>query len=618
MMNYQKKLKSKIHLLLLTFLVLPTLLYSADQKTVAFREIKEVSKKTDPNSPANSQASAGQDTLSKLLSIPGVDKAYDGCKSEKLEKVPDCIWTALEGRPDLKTKVQQMYANENTPKTPDGASRAPASTTPSDLTNLTNKSKQIGEDYMSDPAVVNLSKIFEKKLEEALIGDASAQKDTKKIAAVDHAKFIELYRTELGKTIVNAFTSYCLETVNRRIDMSSKKDCKDKDNKPTDCIMYFLSDEDSKKQTVENNLKLLKDANLDLSTDTTSNPDANRWTGCIGSVSNVCYATDADLKLKSGSEDSKRSQTKACVIMDYVKSARKNLIIANQQEGFYANLASKDLSANIMENDRKVEINSKNSNDSVVTATSKDIEDAYKEASKKEYAEIEKCVDTSGKISNTESCKKYLNINKDDKEKDLVEFGLRQNALGEKINNLADKGTKEDVKKYLIEEGYKENVIADMIKNNEDLTKVKAEIKQRYINEKDAIIASMAEKIKAKTSSENGKIDNASTSDTSDTGKLNKIKEDLKTRTSDLENLVHFNNVVSSYLEIDSGKTKSRNVASLYDEINNGSEAYKKDNKDLRDKATKANLKEKTDSGDKGTDLSVENLNSIYKYSTEK
>ncbi len=615
MMNYQIIPKSKFHLLLLTFLVLPTLLYSADQKTVTFREIKEVSKKTDPNTPANSQASNGQDTLSKLLSIPGVDKAYEGCKSKDLEKVPDCIWTALEGRPDLKTKVQQMYANENTAKTPDGASRAPASSTPSDLTNLTNKSKQIGEDYMSDPAVVNLSKIFEKKLEEALIGDAAAQKDTKKIAAVDHAKFIELYRTELGKTIVNAFTSYCLETTEKPKKMSSKKDCKNKKNESIPCNMYFLSKEKDKSQTIKDNLASLKTANLDLSTDTSTNDNADRWTGCIGSVSNVCYATAPDLDLAADSEDPQRSQTKACVIMDYVKSARKNLIVANQQETFYANLASKDLSANIMENDRKVEINSKNSNDSVVTATSKDIEDAYKEASKKEITEMEKCIDKSDKISDSEACKKYLNINKDDKEKDLAEFGLRQNALEEKIKTLEEKGTKEDVKKYLIEEGYKENVIADMIKNNEDLTKVKAEIKQRYKNEKEAIIASMAEKIKAKTSSENGKIDNATTSDTD---KLKIIKDDLKSRTSDLENLVHFNNVVSSYLEIDSGKTKSRNVASLYDEINNGSEAYKDVNKDLRDRATKANLKEKTDPGDKGTDLSVENLNSIYKYSTEK
>jgi len=136
-----------------------------------------------------------------------------------------------------------MYAQETEAK---GSARSPASGN-LQTSNLTNKSKELGEDYMSDPAVLELSEIMRKKLEEALIGDKEFQKDKKTIAVVDHAKYIDLYRTELGKTIVNAFTSYCVEADIEASESLSVSTCKDTENPGGACPLFILGSEDDKK-----------------------------------------------------------------------------------------------------------------------------------------------------------------------------------------------------------------------------------------------------------------------------------------------------------------------------------------------------------------------------------
>jgi len=123
---------------------------------------------------------------------------------------------------------------------------------------------------MSDPAVQALSKVFEKKLQEALLGDEAAQKDTKHVAIVDHAKFIELYKTELGKTVINAFTSYCMEVDIKKPTQTISKSCKDKKDQDVECDLYLLASD--RKKTIEDNVKNLKNLDLKSSSDTAPTP----------------------------------------------------------------------------------------------------------------------------------------------------------------------------------------------------------------------------------------------------------------------------------------------------------------------------------------------------------
>ncbi len=571
-------------------------------KIAVYGEIKEDLPKKSTN--------GTDEVLTKLLAIKGVDVEYAKCQKDtsiKLEKIPECIWGHLT--PDLQKKVQQAYVKESSSTE---LKRDPASTSQEESLSLTTKSKQLSVDYMSDPAVVELSKILQKKLEEALVGDEEFQKDKKKIAVVDHAKFINIYRTELGKTIINAFTSYCIEADTEASKNLSIKSCKDTTNPMATCPLVILSTEDEKTSRINKNIESLKNANLNSDTEKYSNPESLVWTRCISSVGNVCYTAPVDFKgLSEDDERITRSKTKACLIMDYVKAARKNLIMADDQKKWYDGLGP-GISLYV-NNAKEVVINEKNSIDKITTVSSKEIEDSFKKKDEELKKEMNKCLDDSNKIIDTESCKKFISTETDTKQKAFAEFGIRQYALKSEIDNKFN--DKKEVEKYLTEEGYEKSKITQMLSSDSELDQVKKEIKDRYNNERDAIVASMAKKISDQTTQDNGKID--STVGSLDSKKLEAIKTELSSRSQDLEKLVHFNNIVSSYIEIDKGGgQKSRNVASLFAETENSSESFKKDSIEIKKKAAEASLKQ--EKGENAVDLSVDTLNSLFKYSTEK
>jgi hypothetical protein len=303
--------------------------------------------------------------------------------------------------------------------------------------------------------------------------------------------------------------------------------------------------------------------------------------------------------------------------MDYVKSARKNLIIAQDQIKYYQEDLNKDKAISIS-SATGIAITKNNTQDAVTTITSKDIEDSYQKENKKLESEISNCVDTNGNkavITNAEKCKEFISTDKEDKTKALTEFGLRQFALEKTMKDkFSDRA---EVVKYLKDEGYDQKKIDSMISNNIDLEAVKKEIQDRYSAEKNALIATMAKKIEAKTTKQDG-FDKSNDAD-----QMSKIKTEITSRPDELKQLVHFDNVVSSYLEIDKGdKTKSRNVASLFAELDNGSSSVKGAGsdqlKEIRKNAEEAGLKASKGTNDEGTTLTLETLNGLFKHSTEK
>ncbi len=580
---------------------------AAESKAVIYDEVIDAGNKKNGTSTDN--------TLEKLLSVKGVDTQYEACKKNgsKLDEMSECIWRGLT--PDLKKQVQVLYANETNKEN----SRSPASGTTKSSSNLTSKSKQISVDYMNDPAVMALSKVFQAKLEEAILGDRAAQADKKTIVSVDHAKFIELYKTELGKTIVNAFTSYCIETDDKFEYVTTKLDCKDIKKNDIACPLYILGSD--KEKVVADNIKSLKRADLKSSTDTVKNNISERWNSCITSVANVCYTNEADFKDVSSPSNPAppgkitESITRACVLVDYVKSARKNMIIADDQIKFY-NENAKQKTIGIG-NFKQLEITDKNSMDATTTLTSREVEDSYKLKNKELEKEIDECVNSSNQIADVQKCKKFISTDSEDKNKAVTEFGLRQFALEKTINDKLD-SSKEEVKKYLQEEGYEDKKIDEMLKDDTSVTKVKDEIKARYEAERKAIIATMADKVQKKTT----------TSDTfdnqKDATKMDIIKKEIHARSDELVQLVHFNNVVSSYLEVETNGTKSRNVASLNLELKNGAKSINGADadqiKEIEKNAKNAGLNSnKTSSKSDGViDFSVETLNKILRYTNEK
>ncbi|MGZ3790399.1 MAG: hypothetical protein ACXVLQ_17840, partial [Bacteriovorax sp.] len=202
-------------------------------------------------------------------------------------------------------------------------------------------------------------------------------------------------------------------------------------------------------------------------------------------------------------------------------------------------------------------------------------------------------------------CKKFLDTNTEKNSEAVTEFGLRQFAQGEDLEKkLADD---KNVETYLKEEGYTDVQIKDLT-SKDNIEDVKQKIKERFNDEKAAIIKEMANRISTKTATTDGKIDDK------DTSKMTQIKKELSSRNSDLKNLIHFNNIVSSYLSIEDTGTKkvSRNTASLFSEV----ESYDGENAN----ELKNNLKNNKDikKDEVNSLLKVEDINSNFLNYQEK
>lgn len=576
--------KSFINLITLQLVILLTssLSYAADNKTETKKDV------VYGNVTVN-------ETLEKMLQVPGVKAIYDGCvktHSSGSAAVPNCVWDKVSKNPDQKKAVQGIYALETSGKKTDGASASPSSSpsrSPAGETkpekSLTAKILPVATDYSSDPAVVALSKFYEKKLDEILDpSKALSLEDQKagKILSTDHRKFIDLYKSELGKTIINAFTSYCLDTD----DTSCQKG--------GTCLLSDVQStrEDNRKKNLEN----LKSNSLDLDS---KGPQAAKWNYCITNVPKIC-----DSQPTQSQKDETYSKRRACLIVDYVKAARKNIMVADKQKEFYDEMNKANGSGGgIAQNVHVISDENKLSADAVLSITSKDVENSLKDSEEYQLSkkEVEACYDDkTKKILDTDACKKFLNTDKDANEASLTELAMRQNIQSEELKVELDSSDKKIVS-YLKEEGYKEDEIKKITDDKDSLQKIKDQIIKRYKSEKEAIIQEMADRIKNKTSGTEGKIDA-----NSDSGKMGEIRKAINNKSSELAGLVQFNNIVSSYLTIDSGNNKiERNTASLFAETK---AMDTNDAKIVGEKITAAKLVDKKNNAD----LNVNTLNSSF------
>ncbi len=524
-------------------------------------------------------------TLKKILALPGVNDAYKNCQANhKLDEVPDCLWNSSLTQ-QQKDQIKAIYAASSSDQSSNN-SRKPASANDKNSsvlqTGLTNKKMDVGIDYSTNPTVKGLTDFYEKKLDEVLYPDKNKEG---KISTVDHSKFIELYKSELGKTIINAFTSYCMET---------PETCRT----GTD-LCLISGDETTRKDTSNTNLKSLQSV-------TFSDKEGAGWQKCILDVSKVCYEMSSN-----DDADKVYSKQRACVVMDFVKSARKSLIAANEQKKFYDEIDSSKFGvANLGSGNFAVTDDKKASSDKLTQLTSEDMKKDFTNLdNKKENIakvidqpsnEAKKCLGDDGKISDQAQCKKFLSTDTDKNTAAVTDFGLRQFADGETLDNKLN--DKNNVASYLKEEGYSDKEIQNLTKD-ENIQTVKDQIKDRYKSEKDALIKEMASRIGGKTTTDQGKVTD------NDSNKMQTIKNELSTRNTDLQNLIHFNNIVSSYLSVVDTNTKkaSRNTASLYSEV----QSYTGDGAEELKKNLGTNGKN-VQQGDNNSQLSIDDINKNF------
>jgi len=612
------------------------------------------------------QHHAEVDKLSKLLEISEVKAVYDKCLAAQVQTpdivVSDCLWKgngAIEGIENNESLVEKIQNKLDETLNENGINQYES------VTAISLKKENTA-------AQKALEKFYLKKMSKEIFGefDASGKPIGGKHKIIDHTKFNTLYQNQLTKNILTGISSFCIEATltNNKNDPAT----------PNSKIAFPVIKKDTteRRKIRKQNVTSLTTSAAGATT-TAAELSSDKWTNCFLNAQYVCHGGErTQMENNNGAkvpqrdssnkvikhtakfyldvkatctandcvseEDFNYTKKRACELTNFLKVTRQNLkTVEKISEGYNQVFAKKGVS--LEATDSKMQVNTEQVTldkkvDTLTSTTSNEFvnESGFSEAANEDLAELEKCVTkdpTTGKLTFTgdeNSCKKFLNTDKEASEKLKAEHALRLRGLSAKVSKLDE--TTDDTKeleKYLSDQGLSKDAIGDQLANT-NIKELKKQIIARYDAEKEQLIKSLNDQIDATTSKEEGKFDFAD-SNSKDLEKLEKIHKELSSKTESYAQLIHFNNVVSGFLDIEEkGGKKKQNTASIKRELANSAFAqdnlegnetlktagYTDQNENLEESLSGVELK---DDEEQGATLGVDKINTvILKYDTEE
>ena len=482
--------------------------------------------------------------LPSLLEDPVIAKRYekcqefqekDGLNSTKFD-MGNCLWNGGSGT-DLPPLDDAK--REEIQKLIQGTAAADVTTTK----------------ISDNPALKKLEEYYVKRLRKIIDPQGDSESGGKKKILTDHTVFNKIYRSQLGKNVISALSSYCLDA---------------------DGNKHYLVDKDNADKTRKNNLKKLeKQIFLE---DQASSQAYGHWSDCASRIQNICYDTCPHPPGQDGNENTpkkyccedscdfgsepykhfKHSRTRACEVVDYIKAIRQNLLVLDgidkgwkkrNAEGFRN---SQDWEEKNLITGVDVEKITNLSSQEIVKKS------GYSKEQKKIVDEMEECVQNF----DPKKCQKYVSERKEKDSAMLDEYDLRTRVIQEKIDRIKNSEDKEkSLEKHLKEEGYTDEQIANMLKES-DPDKLQEQIAQRFTEKRKALQHSLKEKLKrtrVKKDSDQKVRQN----------KMSELKEEAAKETQRLGELVFFTNMISGFLRIkdDKGNLLGTNSQALKQEL---------------------------------------------------
>lgn len=464
------------------------------------------------------------DPLESAMSVSGVKKAYDACKvlhQNDKKALSDCVWKELS--PAAKEEVQRVVES-----TKDGK----------DLKARYESVSTGGMKKSQTKGLENLENFLYEKLSAVLFEEVS--KDNKnfiKEKVVGQEIFYDLFKTQVGKNIISAFSSVCLEA--NYVYKTNAQGEKVVDG-------FTLSESASER-------KKAREANMkDVAT--FSPQSKEQYMSCIHFVPRYCSCTIDDKTKKCNDNQSDQyTKMRACEVTNFIKTAKQNLIAIDKIKEGYDKLdlvASSDPTYNSGSEKGKTI-------DDLTTMTSGEFvkETKFHEGNIEDKKTLEECV-TNKELSN---CESFL---QEQDENFLAEQVIRNKALTEKLKeDLADDT---NLEKYLKDQGYSDEKIKTMMEG--DIEKLKAEIAGRYEIQKNQVIESLSKKLQETTNPDATPEE----IETEKTNRLVKIGDELTNKAESYAQLIHYSNVVAGYLEIKTDdQTQGRATAAQSEALNN-------------------------------------------------
>ena len=428
-----------------------------------------------------------------------------------------------------------------------------------------------------------LREFYATRLEEALYGEKKSGIQTPNRIA-EQEIFFDLQKTQLGKNIVATMTSYCV-------------DAKHDKYKST---YLSLIDKDKITQNRKNNLNKLGKSDT-LKNGKTTNMAYSEWSHCIQNIQHICYQMPIKTYDQEGNErpysnddftNSKiksfcttnifkdnesecenlisYSKQRACEVTNYVESARTNLNSIDKIKSKYTQVMGPKTGRAIGVQFYKG-TKEQGSIDKLTSITSKDIADvnnhhSFAMANKQELDEFRNCYDTDEngqpRIIDAKACEKYLNTDNSEAIKAIVDMNRQTEKRANLLSTYIDNGDQQAAIAILENDGYTTEEATSIVdRYKEDPKEIMEIVEARYKTRMDAIQAKLVEDIQ-KISVPEISIETAG-------AKLQDIENDLKKKTKDFAQLVHFNNIVSSYLQVADGDNVSQNISSAKRELEN-------------------------------------------------
>lgn len=613
------------------------------------------------------------DKLSKLLEIPEVKGIYDQCSKIDGVDMSKCLWqgnataniVGIQNNEQVMEKIQSSL--DDTLK--DNDINQYESVTAISLKKETSLAQKSLEDF------------YLNKMSSEIFGefDASGKPVDGKHKIIDHTKFNTIYQNQLTKNILTGISSFCIEAkvVNQFPLISSKKSNRDSQRKTNltslqgagngtltgaeitssqwkDCFVnaQYLCHGGNKTEMVDNNG--VKEPKRDSAGNVVKNNAKHYLSITTCSSTSDCDAKSTAAKKKECRDEKKKcdqkqkdykyTQQRACELTNFLKVTRQNLkTVEKISEGYNqafskGGVAIQGTDAKQQSNTEQVSLDKKV--DKLTATTSNEFinESGFSDATTNDLAELEKCIQkdpTTGVITYTgdeNACKKFLNTDREASEKLKAEHMLRLKGLSAKVSKLdATSDDTKELESYLSDQGLSNDEIGNQLAAT-DIKKLKQQIIDRYDAEKEQLIKSLNEQIEDKTSTNNGSLDLAAGAASRDLQKLEKIHSELSSKTENYAQLIHFNNVVSGFLDIEEkGGKKKRNTASIKRELENsafsndnlgknqilGAAGYQDQNEKVEESLSGVEISD--NDGEQGATLGVDKINTvILKYDTEE
>lgn len=515
------------------------------------------------------QITSSDPKLKNVFEHEKVKAFFDSCvtahqsatKAEtKTKEILDCVWNQLESDKNLKEEVLS-YLNDGSKTNEEGKDLRKAS-----LINL---------DKEESKTVQALRDFYNQKLEEALYGGPTRAGSLVHSHLADQTDFLRLQKTQLGKNIVATLTSYCIEA--DYVEYAENDVVKEKVTYP---IIY--EKKDKRNNSREKNIKSLNDFQ------NTKNIASHKWSGCIASVQHMCHQLifkeeDANGNMQNNSdytnleklktkgvteEDLTYTKERACEVTEYIIKARTSLGAIDQTMEKFEKHRVNNIGATRTYSEVSGKGNS-SSIDELTSITSKELiannsGNSYAKANKEELEELSECMDLEKeKIINPEACKKFLNTNQEDDARAIIQMKAEKEKRIKLLATLIEEKDTEKIKELLLSDGYEEaeaQKLAQRVIDDKDGMALL--IQDRYKNRMDALIESTTKKMNAISVIEINENNQESIN------KLKDIRDNLKNKTKEFAELVHFNNIVTSYLDITDGDGKTaKNIASAKREL---------------------------------------------------